>query len=99
MRNVKFVSIATDRARPLKRLADKENYKFSIIADEQAKISKEYNVYGKPIDYDTIKSELAIPSTYLIDRNGKIVWSYIGTKTDRPKIQDILNAIDTYLPN
>jgi hypothetical protein len=27
------------------------------------------------------------------------VWRYIGTKTDRPKIQDILNAIDTYLPN
>ncbi len=99
MRNVKFVSIATDRARLLKRLADKENYKFSIIADEQAKISKDYNVFGIPIDYDTIKSELAIPSTYLIDRNGKIVWRYIGTKTDRPKIQDILNAIDTYLQN
>ncbi len=99
MRDVKFVSIGTDRERPLKRLADKENYKFSIIADEQAKISKDYNVFGKPIDFDTIKIELAIPSTYLIDRNGKIVWRYIGTKTDRPKIQDILNAIDTYLQN
>ncbi len=99
MRDVKFVSIGTDRERPLKRLADKENYKFSIIADEQAKISKDYNVFGKPVDYDTIKIELAIPSTYLIDRNGKIVWRYIGTKTDRPKMQEILDAIDTYLPN
>ena len=99
MRDVKFVSIATDRARHLKRLADKENYTFSIVADEQAKISKEYNVFGIPIDYDTIKTELAIPSTYLIDRTGKIVWAYIGTKTDRPKIQDILHAIDTYLQN
>ncbi len=99
MRNVKFLSIGTDRVRPLKKLADKENYKFSIISDDQAKISKDYNVFGRPIDYDTIKSELAIPSTYLIDRNGKIVWRYIGTKTDRPKIQDILNAIDTYLQN
>ena len=97
MRNVKFLSIGTDRVRPLKKLADKENYKFSIISDDQAKISKDYNVFGRPIDYDTIKSELAIPSTYLIDRNGKIVWRYIGTKTDRPKIQDILNAIDTQL--
>ena len=99
MRNVKFVSIGTDRARPIKKLADKEEYKFSIVADEQAKISKDYNVFGKPIDYDTIKSELAIPSTYLIDRDGKIVWRYIGTKTDRPKMQQILDAIDTYLPN
>ena len=99
MREVKFVSIATDRARPLKQLADKENYKFSIVADNDAKISKDYNVFGIPVDYDMIKSELAIPSTYLIDRTGKIVWRYIGTKTDRPKIQEILEAIDTHLQN
>jgi len=99
MRNVKFVSIGTDKARPIKKLADKEEYKFSIIADEQAKISKDYNVFGKPIDFKMLKFELAIPSTYLIDPNGKIVWRYIGTKTDRPKIEDILNAIDTHLPN
>ena len=99
MRDVKFVSIATDKTRPLKRLADKENYNFSIIADEQAIISKDYKVFGIPIDYEMIKSELAIPSTYLIDQNGSIVWRYIGTKTDRPKIQEILDAIDTYLQN
>ena len=99
MREVKLVSIGTDRVRPLKRLADKKEYKFSIISDDHAKISKDYNVFGIPIDFETIKTELAIPSTYLIDRTGKIVWRYIGTKTDRPKIQDILNAIDTYLQN
>jgi len=99
MRDVKFVSIGTDKVGPIKRLADKENYSFSIIADEQAKISKDYNVFGKPIDYKIIKTELAIPSTYLIDKKGKIVWRYIGTKTDRPKIKDILNAIDTHLQN
>ena len=99
MRDVKFVSIGTDRVRPLKKLNDKENYKFSIVADEQAKIAKDYNVFGIPIDYDVIKSELAIPSTYLIDRNGTIVWRYIGVKTDRPEIQEILDAIDTHLQN
>ena len=99
MRNVKFVSIGTDKARPIKKLADKEDYKFSIVADEQAKISKEYNVFGKPVDYKMIKFELAIPSTFLIDRSGTIVWRYIGTKTDRPKIQEILEAIDTHLQN
>ena len=99
MRNVKFVSIGTDKARPIKKLAEKEDYKFSIIADEQAKISKDYNVFGKPIDFKTLKFELAIPSAFLIDRNGTIVWRYIGTKTDRPKIQEILEAIDTHLQN
>ena len=99
MRNVKFVSIGTDKARHIKKLADKEEYKFSIVADEQAKISKDYNVFGKPIDYKMIKFELAIPSAFLIDRSGTIVWRYIGTKTDRPKIQEILEAIDTNLQN
>jgi peroxiredoxin len=99
VRNVKFVSIGTDKARPIKKLADKEDYKFSIVADEQAKISKDYNVFGKPVDYEMIKFELAIPSTFLIDRSGTIVWRYIGTKTDRPKIQEILEAIDTHLQN
>jgi len=99
VRNVKFVSIGTDKARPIKKLADKEEYNFSIVADEQAKISKDYNVFGKPIDYKMIKFELAIPSTFLIDRSGTIVWRYIGTKTDRPKIQEILEAIDTHLQN
>jgi peroxiredoxin len=96
-RKVKFMSIGTDKARPLKKLAEKNNYGFSIIPDTDAKISKEYHNFGKPIDYDMLKFELAIPSTYLINLDGEIVWRYIGTKTDRPEIDAILNAIDTKL--
>lgn len=44
-----------------------------------------------------IKSELAIPTTYLLNRDGEIVWRYIGTKTDRPTIEAILEAIDTHI--
>lgn len=96
-RKVKLITIATDRVRPLKKLAEKENYEFTIISDSEAKISNEYNVFGKPVDFDTIKSELAIPSTYLINSMGKIVWKYIGTKTDRPTINAIVEAIDIKL--
>ncbi len=88
------ISISTDRERPLRNLAEKESYKFRVISDADAKISKEFNVFGKPVDFDMIKAELAIPTTYLIDSAGTIVWRYLGDKTDRPTIQAILEAID-----
>lgn len=92
-----MIAISTDRARSLKNLVEKEGYKFRVISDADAKISKEYNVFGKPVDYDMLKMELAIPTSYLIDSNGKIVWSYVGTKTERPSIEIILEAIDLNL--
>ena len=92
-----MIAISTDKARPLKNLVEKEDYKFRVISDADAKISKEYNVFGKPIDYDMLKTELAIPTSYLINSNGKIVWRYVGTKTDRPSIEAILEEIDRKL--
>ena len=96
-RNVKLITIASDKGRPLKKLAEKENYNFTVVADPEVKISKEYNVFGKPIDYEMIKVELAIPSTFLINPSGEIVWRYIGTKTDRPKMETIISAIEEKL--
>ncbi len=87
----------TDRAMAIKKLAEKENYDFTIIADEKAEISKQYKAFGKPVDFDMIKMLIAIPTTYLIDTNGKIVWRYLGNKTERPTIEAILEAIDTKL--
>jgi peroxiredoxin len=91
------IAISTDRERPLKNLVEKESYKFRVISDSDAKISKEFNVFGKPVDFDMIKAELAIPTTFLIDSTGTIVWRYLGDKTDRPSIEAILEAIDNRL--
>jgi peroxiredoxin len=96
-RNVKLIVIMTDRAIPLKKLIENQNYDFTVIADEKAELAKQYNAYGKPIDFELIKIEIAIPTTYLIDEKGKIVWRYLGNKTDRPSIEAILEAIDTKL--
>jgi len=96
-KDVKLIVIMTDRAMSIKKLAEKQNYDFTIIADEKAEISKQYKAYGKPIDFDMIKIEIAIPTTYLINTKGKIVWRYLGDKTNRPSIESILEAIDTKL--
>ena len=82
---------------PLKKLSEKQNYDFIVIADEKAEIAKQYKAFGKPIDFDLIKIEIAIPTTYLVNAKGKIVWRYLGNKTDRPSIEAILEAIDTKL--
>ncbi len=87
----------TDRAIPLKQLAEKKKYDFTVISDGKAELSKAYHAFGKPIDYDKINVELAIPTTYLINPDGKVVWRYLGNKTDRPSIEAILEAIDTKL--
>ncbi len=81
----------------MRKLAEKKGYKFPLIADKGGELSKAYNAWGKPIDYDTLKFELSIPTTYLINSDSQIVWVYNGTKTDRPKISEILDAIDTKL--
>ncbi len=96
-KNIKLITIATDRKGPLKRLAEKEKYQFPIISDKDGQMSKEFNVFGEPIDFSTIRSKLAIPTTYLIDSNGKITWRYLGNKEDRPSIELILDAIDNIL--
>ncbi len=87
----------TDRTTAIKKLAEKQNYDFTIIADEKAEISKQYKAYGKPVDFEMIKMLIAIPTTYLICANSKIVWRYLGNKTERPSIEAILEAIDTKL--
>lgn len=45
-----------------------------------------------------MKVKQAIPSKFLINGNGEIVWTYIGEdKTDRPSIEMMMDAIDKNL--
>ncbi len=72
-----------------------------MISDRGAKIAKEYNVYwfapGEGKDY---KIKQAVPSKFLINKNGIIVWKYIGKdKTDRPSINLMTEIIDKHIKN
>lgn len=87
----------TDRTMLIKRLIETQNYDFTVIADEKAQIAKKYKAFGKPIDLDLIITEIAIPTTYLINKKGKIVWRYLRNKTERPTIEEIIEALDSKL--
>lgn len=100
-RNVKIISIASDSVRLLRNFKEENNFDVDIISDRGAKIAKEYGVYwfasGGGKEY---KIKQAVPSKFLINKDGIIVWKYIGKdKTDRPSIEMLTSIIDKNVKN
>ncbi len=97
--NVKLISIAIDLPAKLIKMKYKNNFKIQFITDRAGRLSKAYNVFldRKSAGHDRLQISHAIPSKFLINREGNIVWQYIGAKTDRPSIELIVEAIEKYL--
>ena len=100
-RKIKLLSIASDSVRLLKMFKEENGFEVDMISDRGAKIAKEYGVYwfapGGGKDY---KIKQAVPSKFLINKDGIIVWKYIGKdKTDRPSIEMMTSIIDESLKN
>jgi peroxiredoxin len=98
---VKLISIASDSVRLLRKFKEENNFMVDIISDRGAKIAKEYGVYwfapGGGKDY---KIKQAVPSKFLINKKGIIVWTFIGKdKTDRPLINMMTELMDQYITN
>jgi peroxiredoxin len=100
-RKIKLLSIASDSVRLLKLFKEDNNFEVDMISDRGAKIAKQYGVYwyapGGGKDY---KIKQAVPSKFLINKDGIIVWKYIGKdKKDRPSIEMMTSIIDKHLNN
>jgi peroxiredoxin len=100
-RNIKLLSIASDSVRLLRKFKEENMFVIDMISDRGAKIAKRYDVYwyapGGGKDY---KIKQAVPSKFLINKNGEIIWKYIGKdKTDRPSIKTMTDLIDKYIKN
>jgi peroxiredoxin len=85
----------------LRKFKEENNFKVDMISDRGAKIAKQFDVYwfasGGGKDY---KIKQAVPSKYLINKEGKIIWKYIGKdKTDRPSIEMMTDIIDHQIIN
>ena len=98
-KNVKVISIAADSVRLLQKFKEENGFSIDIIADRGAKIAKEYDVYWfAPGGGGSLNAKQAVPSKFLINKEGKIVWTYIGKdKTDRPSIKKMMEVINTKL--
>ena len=97
--NVKLISIAIDLPDKLIKMKYKNNFKIQFITDRAGRISKAYNVFldRKSATHDGLQISHAIPSKFLINKEGNIVWQYIGAKRDRPSMELIEEAIQNYL--
>jgi peroxiredoxin len=97
--NVKLISIAIDLPEKLIKMKYKNNFKIQFVSDRAGRFSKAYNVFlsSRNAQHDKIQVSHAIPSKYLINNEGKIVWLFIGTKQDRPTMELIVDAIKKYL--
>jgi len=97
--DVKLISIAIDLPDKLTKMKYKNDYKIQFITDRVGRISKVYNVFldRKTAGHDGLQISHAIPSKFLINKEGNIVWQYIGAKTDRPSIELIVEAFEKYL--
>ncbi|TXT65468.1 MAG: Thioredoxin-dependent thiol peroxidase [Promethearchaeota archaeon] len=82
----------------MREYQEQNNLHFSQISDKNAEIAEKFDIeIYENIAETNIKSKQAIPSKFLINNSGKIMWKYIAeTKTDRPDIETILNAIKQY---
>lgn len=98
-RNVIFIAIASDSINHLKELSNKFDYQFPLVSDRGAKIAKKFNVYtfGSAIDIIYLKTKLAIPSTFMINKEMDIIWRYIGAREDRPSIELLSSKMDEKL--
>jgi methyl-accepting chemotaxis protein len=68
-----------------------EGIKIPILSDEKRSVIKQYEVFV-PIKWDSFR--IAIPSTYVLDENHVIRYSYIGdSQFDRPAMDEILNIV------
>jgi len=97
--NVKLISIAIDLPDKLIKMKYKNNFKIQFVTDRAGRLSKAYNVFldRKSAGHDRLQVSHAIPSKFLINREGNIIWQYIGAKKDRPSIDLIIEAIKNHL--
>ena len=94
-----MISIASDSERLLKKFKEENNFAVDIISDRGARIAKNYDVYWfAPGGGGTLNIKQAVPSKFLINKDRKIAWTYIGKdKTDRPSIKMMTTIIDEKL--
>lgn len=61
---------------------------YPLLADPDHEVAAAFNVY------DLLGDGLAAPSTFVIDTDGTIVWSYVGqSPSDRPSPKTILRHV------
>ncbi len=77
-----LLMVSVDSLRRARQLAEQTNAPFPVLSDVNVDAT---------VAYDIFESGIAVPSAYIIDREGIIRWKYIGTSpSDRPSTEILL---------
>ena len=79
---IALVMASADSPRRVRQLAEQTNPAFPVVSDVDADVT---------VAYDIFENGIALPSTFVIDRDGIVRWAYIGQRpSDRPTPDEML---------
>ncbi len=79
---IALLMVSVDSVRRARQLAEQANPTFPVLSDSDADAT---------VVYDIFEDGIALPSTWVIDREGTVQWAYIGEHaSDRPTPEDML---------
>jgi peroxiredoxin len=86
--NVELLAISCDPMYSLKAYAEKEGYKFSLLADfwPHGEVAKKFGVFNE-------ERGCAIRGTFIIDKSGILRWSVINSIGDARNLVDYKEAL------
>lgn len=87
------VVIASQPLRPIVQFCRREKLPFTIVSDADRRVTRQYGVY-RAIGLTGIN--VARPSAFLLDEQGRILYQYLGSATDRPPLPEILSHLENY---
>tara|TARA_B100000965_G_scaffold334527_1_gene300060 strand:+ start:370 stop:843 length:474 start_codon:yes stop_codon:yes gene_type:complete len=92
--NCEVYGISRDSLKSHEKFRDKYKIKFDLLADEEMKVLKKFKVWGKK-KFMGREFMGIIRTTYLIDKNGKIlmVWNNVKVKNHAKEVLETLKNI------
>jgi peroxiredoxin len=64
---------------------------FLYLLDEDRSVSKQYGVYTR---FDLQSINIAKPATFIVGREGMITFAYVGGRTDRAPLEQVIAAFE-----
>lgn len=93
----KLLAVSADPPQQSAKVVQKHRLNFAILSDSDLRVMRAFGVVhsgGGPKGED-----IAIPSHFLIGRDGRIVWRFISSRVqDRVDPSDLLSAVRAHFP-
>ena len=90
-RGVQIVPVLAQRADAVRRYVEDTGLPFNVLIDERRDTVRAYGVWHR-VGLDAWN--IARPAWFLIERDGRVSWSFIGDRqTEHPDDADLSNAI------